>query len=65
MPQDVHLDIPFPTKTNPHVETAQARNEEWLISTGLLSSRRNLDRYRTWRIAWLAAGFLPMSGRRT
>ncbi|WKU47918.1 pentalenene synthase [Streptomyces sp. VNUA116] len=59
MPQDIALDIPFPKRLNPYVEVARARNEHWLVSTGLLSSPHNVERYRTWRIERLAAGFLP------
>ncbi|RLU87528.1 hypothetical protein CTZ27_23170 [Streptomyces griseocarneus] len=59
MPQDIALDIPFPTRINPLVKTVAARNERWLITEGLLSSQQNIERYRSWNIAKLAAGFLP------
>ncbi|MGW1073740.1 terpene synthase family protein [Streptomyces sp. NPDC002537] len=59
MPQDIALDIPFPTRTNPLVDTVAERNERWLITEGLLSSQQNIERYRSWGIAKLAAGFLP------
>lgn len=64
MPQDIALDIPFPTKTNPRVDAVADRNERWLISAGLLSSQQNIERYRSWNIALLAAGFLPDASER-
>lgn len=57
--QDIDLDIPYEPRTSPDMDTARARNLDWLTSAGLITSEENKTRYLTWELADLAARFYP------
>ncbi|WKX70665.1 hypothetical protein [Streptomyces sp. XD-27] len=59
MPQDIALDIPFPSRISSDAPRARALNLEWLTSERLLTSQENVDRYLSWNLSDLAGRFHP------
>ncbi|WP_280380114.1 terpene synthase family protein [Nocardia wallacei] len=59
MPQHIALNLPFPQRISPDVETVSAQHVDWLTGSGLLNSRANIDRYREWHLDELAGRFYP------
>ncbi|GGV02314.1 hypothetical protein GCM10010211_82050 [Streptomyces albospinus] len=53
------FDIPDSTRTNPHERDAEQANLAWLGDHGMLKSHAAVQRYRSWRLAELAARCWP------
>ena len=56
------FDIPSGTGINVHREAAEQASLSWLCTHGMLTSERAIERYRSWRLAELAARCWPSAG---
>ncbi|GGO84774.1 terpene synthase family protein [Wenjunlia tyrosinilytica] len=59
MPQGTELHIPFPPGISPDHDAARERNIAWVRDMGLVGSDESMERYRSWRVAELAARTNP------
>ncbi|MDI1463437.1 terpene synthase family protein [Catellatospora sp. KI3] len=59
MPQDVTFDLPFPLRSSRHLDTASARNLDWVRERQLVDGPEAMAWYASWDMAGLAAYGYP------
>lgn len=59
MPQDIDLDIPFPSRISPDASGARQRNLDWARASMLIPDETAQRRYLGWDIANLMSRWIP------
>lgn len=59
MPQDISFRFPVAPQLSPDLDSARARNLEWVRAQGLATTDQAISRYTSWDMAKLAAYMYP------